>query len=348
MGVPLLFTGDQMKDPQHATSHADGISPPRRAFLAGAGSLAAATALGWRNQASEASAATSAAADEPTAIDFAHSFMHCAPNKSGIWVRVQMECLCELADRSAGRAHQFALGVVAKTGLGKNPADGKLTPGYDYWLIFTRDTIYTRRTHASVYLQNPTILTASEFGPIGWELRRAAATPLNDGPAIRRALQGWQRIVARTQLTSRDGTRTWTIDYPVKWADCGTDKESYRVETGPVIILDPDRFKPGDSLKVEDFQWTHLDFSSSERVRCLVERPTSILSEAMFFPPREDKREGRLNPSLTVSQVQSIEDRLFSGWDAPLPVEKLKELFKTDHYSDAAELPATNTLFSID
>ena len=314
----------------------------RRSFLRASGAAAAAGLLINLPEQLVSGAETSGASG--TATDFVRSFLHCAPNKSGIWVRVQMECFCTLIDRASGKSDEFALGVVAKTGLTKDPKTGGLTPGYDYWLIFSKDKVYTRRTHASAYGRNPTTLTEAEFGPFGWHLEPVPATPLTAIDEMRSALKAWKRIVARTEFPSADGKLAYRIDYPVKWMDVGVEKPQYRVETGPVVLLDPDKTKVGTAPALEDFQWAYLDFHSPDSVRCLLDRPTPILSEATFFPPKEDKRESRPNPALTAEQAQAIEKRLFAEWQPPIPVDAMRELFSTDHYSDMVERKAKNTL----
>ena len=320
----------------------------RRSFLRAGGAAAAAGLL--INLPAGLAARAAAAAETPgTATDFARSFLHCAPNTSGIWVRIQMECFCTLIDRASGKSDEFALGVVAKTGVTKDPKTSGLTPGYDYWLIFSKDKVYTRRTHASAYGRNPTTLSEADFGPFGWHLEPVAATPLTAIDEMRSALKEWKRVVARTEFTSSDGARTYRIDYPVKWMDVGVEKTQYRVETGPVVLLDPDKVKVGAAPAMEDFQWAYLDFHGLDSVRCLLDRPTPILSEATFFPPKEDKRESRANPALTAEQAQAIEKRLFGGdgdgdWKPPIPADAMRELFSTDHYSGAVERKATNTL----
>jgi hypothetical protein len=129
--------------------------------------------------------------------------------------------------------------------------------------------------------------------------------------------------------------------------DCGVEKSQYRVETGPVVLLDPEKNKPGAPAVLEDFQWAYLDFHGPETVRCLLDRPTQLLSEATFFPPKEDKRESRPNPALTAAQAEAIDKRLYGDWQSPVPPEALRELLSTDHYSAAEERKAVNTLHVI-
>jgi hypothetical protein len=161
---------------------------------------------------------------------------------------------------------------------------------------------------------------------------------------MRSALHAWKRVVARTEFASADGKSAYRIDYPVKWMDVGVERSQYRVETGPVVLLDPDKVKVGAAPALEDFQWAYLDFHGTDSVRCLLDRPTPILSEATFFPPNEDKRENRPNPALTAEQAKAIENRLFADWQPPIPVDAMRELFSTDHYSGMVERKATNSL----
>src|SRR5262249_42795313 len=76
-------------------------------------------AIQWPGIALAATSTGDSPANEVT--DFSRSWLHCSPNKSGIRVRIGMECLCRLVDKQSGKADEFALAVVAKTGLTKDP-----------------------------------------------------------------------------------------------------------------------------------------------------------------------------------------------------------------------------------
>jgi hypothetical protein len=281
-------------------------------------------------------------------IDFARSYLRCAPTTSGIVVRIQMECFCQMIDNHTGKADEYALGVVAKTGLNRRAKDGKLAPGYDYWLIFSKDMVYTRRTHASSYLRNPTTLNKDELGTFDWTITPAQTTRLEGPDDVKRAIESGKRLVARTAFTSGDGTRSYVVEYPVKWADYGLERKQYRIETGPVVLLDPDR-APTTRPALDEFQWAHVDFHDDSRVRLLLDRPTELLREAAaIVPPSKDKPDSRPNPLLTPEQIAAIEQRLFSPVPTTLPAATVRELFSTDHYSDAVEKKVVNTLYAID
>jgi len=309
----------------------------RRRLLAtalGAGSMA--PALDGTPQREPSSSAT-------TATDFARSFLYYVPRSTSLWVRIQIECRCQIIDVASGAADEYVLGVRTQTGLRTEPPSEHLDPGYDFWLIFSRRSIFIRRVHPSWYNDNSSRVPVGEFVESGWRLEPCPAAPLRTGAEIEAALRAWRVVVARTEFASRDRARRYIIDYPVKWAD-GNPDGTFRVETGPVLMLDPDRIQVGNLLQLTDFRWAYLDYRSFDQVRCLLERPTSILTgstyKASAFSPRR-------NPALTTEQVARIEERLYQGWTPPIPAEALRQLFQTDHYSETVKLAARTTLYAL-
>jgi hypothetical protein len=268
-------------------------------------------------------------AEHATVTDFSRSFCHCVPKPGSIWVRIQVECRCEVFDRASGGSDEYILGVRAQTGLHK---ESTIDPGYDFWVIFSKKYVYNKRVHTSSYNNNPNRVPVDEYGPIGWHLQPCPATPIRSAAEFRKALQAWQPITARSVFASADGSRGFAIEYPVKWADANLKTDTFRVETGPVILLEQDRARVGNNLEFEDFQWAYLDYYSFDQVRCFLERPTPILA----------------TPALTVKQVQQIEKRLFTGWKPPIPVSALQKLFQTNHYSAVTHLPVTTSLYALD
>lgn len=312
----------------------------RRSFLAACASGALAT--------SDDSPAGVESNPATTAIDFAQSYLYCAPRGTEIWVRPQVECRLEVFDMDSDATDEYLLSVVAKTGLTKDQETGAVAPGYDYWVIFSRTHVYTRRTHASSGFNNPTTLTLDEFGMADWRLIRRAAQTLRTGDGVREALEDWRSIVARSEFYSEDRRRGFAIEYPVKWADFNLRTNDFRVETGPVLLLDPENVEVGAPLEFTDFRWAHLDYRQFDHVRCLVDRPTPILSGASFSPPSEHGRQHRAQPALTPQEIERIEQRLYDWPEGPLEAAVTRRLFQTDHYSEAVERPATTTLFALE
>jgi hypothetical protein len=330
------------REPSERTSIHSGWT--RRGFVAASGIAAVAGNLSRTLAGAETD---SALGNHVEAVDFPSSYLYCAPTNSGIWVRVQMECRGCLTNLATGETNEYVMGVMAKTGLSPDPRTGKLAPGYDYTIIFSKTHIFTKRSHSSAYLDNPTVLERKDFGDADRRFKRARAEPLRSAAEIRMALEKWRRITAKTVFTSADGDRQFTLEYPVKWADYSVKIAGFRVETGPVFLLNPDKLRAGTVPKFEDFQWAHLDYKSFDSVRCLMEQPTSILADATFMPPAEDGREIRQTPQLTEPAVKEIEDSLYTKDRASLPRKTIESLLSTDHYSRVANFVVKNELYAL-
>lgn len=283
-----------------------------------------------------------------TMTDFSRSFIHYVPKSEPIWVRIRIDCRCLVLDRKSGKSDEYVLGVRTQTGLRTNPPSDSIDPGYDFWMIFSNKEAYIKRVHASSYNRNPSQITLdSTFVSSGWHLQPAPAKILKNGDEIRDATRAWKQLVARTELSSADGSRAYIIEYPIKWSD-GNDDGTFRVETGAVLLLDPEKIEVGKSPKFDDWQWAYLDYHSLDKVRCFIERRTPILYGATFGAYGNVKQEYRVNPPLTNEQVAAIEKRLFSGWEPPIPFDALRELFKTNHYSESVHLPVKTTIYALD
>jgi hypothetical protein len=258
-----------------------------------------------------------------------------------------MECRALVTDVASHNSDEYVLGVMAKTGLSSDPHTGGLAPGYDYSIIFSKEHIFTKRSHSSAYLNNPTILTHEQFGLTKWHLQRVPAEPIQSAAALRSALENWRELTARTTFTSDDDAREVTIEYPVKWADFNLDSSGFRVETGPVFLLDPNQVRAGTPPKFSDFRWAHLDYRSFDKVRCLVEQPTSVLADATFTPPKEDGREVRETVGLTTAQIEGLRQAIHGAANASLSPQTLDLLLSTDHYSLAQEFNVRTEIFAL-
>ncbi len=223
--------------------------------------------------------------------DFQNSYLHCQPTGSGIWVRVQLECIGQVFDVASGKTDDYFLSIKAQTGLGATETPGRLHPGYEYWMIFAKDRVLMKRLHTSSYLSNPTAVPSTEFGPNAARLQTRSAQVLSTYVEVASALRGWRPLTARTSFLSRDGKTGYRVEYPVKWADVNEGKKTFRVETGPVLLLNPDKIQVGVCARFEDFTWAHVDYHSLKTVRCLFERPTDILQDANYLPPATTPRE---------------------------------------------------------
>ncbi|MBN2292965.1 MAG: hypothetical protein JXM70_11100 [Pirellulales bacterium] len=115
------------------------------------------------------------------------------------------------------------------------------------------------------------------------------------------------------------------------------------METGPVLLLDPDRNKVGRPADFDDFRWAYLDYRSFDKMRIFLERPTSILSGTAHKGVNRKSA-----PALTPAQIEQIERRLFSDWEMPVPEEALRRIFETDHFSEVNSRGVKTSLFVLD
>jgi hypothetical protein len=272
-------------------------------------------------------------AERVTATDFSRSFCYYVPPEAPIWVRMQIECRCELFDRN-GTRDEYLLTVRTQTGLW-DKSSGPPDPGYDFWMIFSTKNVFMKRVRVSSLANDPSRRETATFLSSGWHLQPAPATLLRSGAEIRAALRAWRPLVARTEILSADGSSGCVIEYPVKWAD-GNDDDSFRVETGPVLLVDPERFHAGEERQFTDFQWAYLDYHNFADTRVFIEGPTSIFYDVSR------------QPVLTAEQVGQIETRLYSGWEPPVPAATLRRALETNHYGTVTHKKVSTTLYALE
>ena len=282
---------------------------------------------------------------DPTAIDFARSFCYYVPRSQPIWVRIQAECRCEVVDRQTGHTDEYVLGVRTQTGLRTTPPSDALDPGYDFWMIFSRQHIFIRRGHTSAYTRNPTRVPVEEFVATGWQFQSAPATPLG----ISRCDPGRAASLAADRRADLVRQRRWCprLRDRISGEMGRRRRHQRRLPRGdrPGRATRPDHVRAGTPPEFDDFQWAYLDYRSFAGVRCLLERPTSILSGATYPASPETPRR---HPALSAEQVAQIEARLFEGWDSPIPPAALRQLLQTDHYSAVEGRQAETALFVLE
>ena len=282
------------------------------------------------------------------AIDFARSFFWYTPRNKTFTVRIQIECRLTVFDDSSGSTDEYLLSVRTQTGLRSNPPSDTVDPGYDFWMIMAPEQIHIRRNHVSMYNDNPSIAPFDAFADTGRHLTRVAADRLETVVDVSRAVRSFRPIVARTRFTSANSLCGYAIEYPVKWADGDKRTDVFRVETGPVLLTDAERSKPGEPLAMNNIDWAYLDYNKFDQVRCFLERPTSVLSGATAPGAVHKGQIGtRRNPALTANDMTAIR----AGFDAQLAREigngDLHQLLHTNHYSKIDHRPASTEIFAL-
>lgn len=283
----------------------------------------------------DAEAASEENPERAEVTDFSGSFCYFVPREQPVWTRMQIECRCEVFGRAGGEPDEYVMGTRTQCGVDGDAA------GYDCWMIFSKRRVYIRRNHASSYVRDSSQVGPEHFAKSGWHLQLAEAKPLRSAIEFREALMNWRLIVARTELCRADGSRAYLVEYPIRWSDAHFESEGLRVETGPVLLVDPDRVEAGTILTLGDFHWAYLDFRKFDTVRCFFEQPTSVVE--CFRSPKYHEA----TPA-TPNKVEQIEERLYSGWEPPISVEALRQVFQTSHYSAVKHLKVRTRLYALD
>lgn len=278
-------------------------------------------------------------------IDFSRSYCWYVPAAHSIWVRIQAECICDVIDRETGAYDRYILGVRTQTGLRTDPPSDHLDPGYDFWMTFSEKFVYVKRNHASSSTNNPTRVPVGEFIETGWKLESVPARSLGSATDVYGALRAEERLTARTTFTALESSTDYRIEYPIKWAEGDPVKSAFRVETGPVLLLDPERVRAGEPVAFHDFTWAYLDYHDGESVRCLVEQPTSVLTGSTYSGSAETPP---TQPRLTPGQRSDLERFLFESGSSPIPAAELRSILSTQHYSGVRVQRALTEMFSID
>ena len=283
------------------------------------------------------------------AIDFPSSYLYCSLDEFR-HLGARSDGMPRLPDRLAsGETNEYVMGVMAKTGLAPVAGTGKIAPGYDYWIIFSKTHVFTKRSHSSAYLNNPTVLEHKDFGEANWRFHRASAKPLRsaaDDPQCDRELaadDGENSVHQRRRCTA--------IQHRVSGQMGGLlaeGRKAFAWKLARCSCLNSDKSASDRRPQFEDFQWAHFDYHTFDRVRCLLEQPTSILADATFTPPAEHGRENR--------DDRGVDGRPSEGNRGCAPFWKitfrchaksLDSLLSTDHYSRANEVSVTNELYAL-
>ena len=282
------------------------------------------------------------------AIDFARSFFWYRPDNKTFTVRIQIECRLTVFDGNSGATDEYLLSVRTQTGLRGNSPSDTVDPGYDFWMIMAPEQIHIRRNHASMYNNNPSVAPFEAFADTGRHLTRVAADRLETVTDVSRAVRAFRPIVARTRFTSAHSCRGYAIEYPVKWADGDEHDDLFRVETGPVLLTDAERSRPGEPLAADDFDWAYLDYHGFDQVRCFLERPTSVLSGATAAGTVHKGQSGtRRNPALSTDDLTAIRKTIDAAPAPGIDDGGLHQLLHTNHYSEVDHRPAATELFAL-
>ena len=116
---------------------------------------------------------------------------------------------------------------------------------------------------------------------------------------IRAAIQSNSPINGRTTCVDQDGRTSIQLDYPVKCCNWAHDHGGWQVDTGPVLMPDPDA-EMGD-LPVSRLNAAYIVYNSADWAEVALRRPTSI------------RGGGRTPHFVDVIRMENVRNELFAA-----------------------------------
>jgi len=187
-------------------------------------------------------------------LDFAQAQPTSISNKPPVQsnrVRVSLESICHLGNRSTGKTTTYALSAPCRTervGAGRN----------ELWIQPNAECIFLcsddgqsgihkcwHKKDPGVMLYPPslgqqperqTFAAGENFQEVGLDLQTVEATPLTGFDQVADAILGTQVIISRIEY--RDGDFDVCIYQPVKTINLAERDQLYQTDTGPIILPD--------------------------------------------------------------------------------------------------------------
>lgn len=203
-------------------------------------------------------------------------------------VRINLECRCEILDRSTGRAHAYALAASCKTERVGADRDCWLLPNADFCAVSSKDEFMMIKSWARnglVSLKDPTaqgvpVERQSGRSCEAWhqhklQLHAAHGRALSSIDEVIAAIQGDRPIVSRTEYD--DGDYRVTIEHPVKTINYSEVENVFQTDTGPILLPDltRERLERG-ALLVDCFDLAYSAFNSAGWAEFILNVPTPV------------------------------------------------------------------------
>ena len=130
------------------------------------------------------------------------------------------------------------------------------------------------------------MVTAEAFSGTRIDMRRVEGRHLEADPQIIDAGMNHAVFVSQTQYTLEDG-RDVLLEYPVKVCNFGPREVYYQVDTGPILIPNPNR---EHTLEIESLELAYIAHNAADWAEVIVNVPTPIASGAVVDHYSESRR----------------------------------------------------------
>ncbi|MFN0050875.1 MAG: hypothetical protein ACKV0T_01705 [Planctomycetales bacterium] len=197
--------------------------------------------------------------------------------------RIQLDCVCDIADRQTRQSHRFVLGASCKTERVGVPADIWTVPNSDFVPVVSPDQFLNIKTYAYIGQEESVTLygqgrpqpdrqtgrTAEAFDSLRIHIQDAEGIDLATPQAIIAATYAHQPLVAQTEFQApRYEVR---LTYPVKTFNVNERDNIYQTDTGPVLF--PDLTREPEEL-IESLELAYSAFNAPDWIEFLVRTPT--------------------------------------------------------------------------
>ncbi|APZ95666.1 hypothetical protein [Fuerstiella marisgermanici] len=198
--------------------------------------------------------------------------------------RIQLECCCDIVEKSTGTSQRFVLGASCKTERVGVDRDIWTTPNADFAPIFAVDRFLNIKTYACVGMDVPlfpegsgqqtdrqTGLHADVFDETQIDIVDTPAEVLPTAEDIVQAILNNELLVARTRLET--ARYVATLEYPVKTINANERDNIYQTDTGPILLPDLEA-QPSDLIS--GFDLAYSAFNCADWIELLVRVPTEV------------------------------------------------------------------------
>ena len=199
--------------------------------------------------------------------------------------RIQLDCVCEIVEKSTGRSQRFVQGVDCKTEQVGVPRDVWLVPNADFVPIVSVDQYLTIKTYSHIGAEQGVLLfgrnqpqsdrqsgrTADAFDTLRIHIHEVAGEWLDKPVEMIAATYAHHPLTATTEF--ENDRYQVSLCYPIKTFNVNERDDVYQTDTGPVLF--PDLTCEPDEL-ITGLQLAFAAFNSPDWIEFIVRVPTEI------------------------------------------------------------------------
>ncbi|MEX0642640.1 MAG: hypothetical protein WD468_08055 [Pirellulales bacterium] len=237
-------------------------------------------------------------------------------------VRINLDCRCELFNRTTEETDEFVLCAPCKTELVGADRDIWMEPNADFRVVASTDEFMVLKSWArnnmpiskhpdmlGIPLERQSGLCRDAWTDHGYEVCAISGNQVRTFDEIMGAIRSARPIAAR--ICYDDGPWRVTIDHPVKTINYSELDDVYQTDTGPILLpdLSPERLARGNRL-IDCFDLAYEAFNSDNWAEFIINVPTQIGDQISV---NHYSKTRRIEPTSN-SLVEVVEESQPAGW----------------------------------